>query len=66
LPTDSAFHLLAHTGRGKILNDFNNVPLTANSSAREMKIDQLVNGGGSTTIHVRVEKGDIKIAEANP
>ena len=66
LPTDSAFHLLAHAGRGKILNDFNNVPLTANSSAREMKIDQIINGGGSTTINVRVEKGDIKIAEANP
>jgi hypothetical protein len=66
LPTDSAFHLLAHAGRGKILNDFNNVPLTANSSAREMKIDQIINGGGSTTINVLVEKGDIKIAEANP
>ena len=66
LPTESAFHLLAHAGRGKILNDFNNVPLTANSSAREMKIDQIINGGGSTTINVRVEKGDIKIAEANP
>jgi hypothetical protein len=66
LPTDSAFHLLAHAGRGKILNDFNNVPLTANSSAREMKIDQIINGGGSTTINVRAEKGDIKIAEANP
>ena len=66
LPTDSAFHLLAHAGRGKILNDFNNVPLTANSSAREMKIDQIINGGGSTRLNVRVEKGDIKIAEANP
>ena len=66
LPTESALHLLAHAGRGKILNDFNNVPLTANSSAREMKIDQIINGGGSTTINVRVEKGDIKIAEANP
>ena len=66
LPTDSAFHLLAHAGRGKILNDFNNVPLTANSSPGEMKIDQIINGGGSTTINVRVEKGDIKIAEANP
>ena len=66
LPTDSALHLLAHAGRGKILNDFNNVPLSANASAREMKIDQIINGGGSTTINVRVEKGDIKIAEANP
>jgi hypothetical protein len=31
-----------------------------------MKIDQIIDGGGSTTINVRVEKGDIKIAEANP
>ncbi len=32
----------------------------------EMKIDQIVNGGGAATINVRVEKGNIKIAEANP
>jgi hypothetical protein len=31
-----------------------------------MKLDQIVNGGGSATFNVRVEKGDIKIAEANP
>lgn len=66
LPSEAAFHLLARAAHGKIANDFNNVPLTANSSAREMKIDQIVNGGGSATINVRVEKGNIKIAEANP
>ena len=66
LPSEAAFHLLARAVHGKIVNDFNNVPLTANSSAREMKIDQIVNGGGSATINVRVEKGNIKIAEANP
>jgi hypothetical protein len=66
LPTDAGFHLLARAAHGKIANDFNNVPLTANSSARETKIDQIVNGGGSATINVRVEKGNIKIAEANP
>ena len=66
LPTEAGFQLLAHTGHGKIANDFNNLPVSANSSAREMKIDQIVNGGGSTTINVRVEKGNIKIAEANP
>jgi hypothetical protein len=66
LPSDSAFHLLADVKHGKIANDFNNVALTTNSSAREMKIDQIVNGGGSTTINVQVEKGNIKIAEANP
>jgi hypothetical protein len=31
-----------------------------------MKIDQIINGGGTATINVRVDKGDIKIAEANP
>lgn len=66
LPTDSAFHLLAHTARGKISNDFSNVPLTANSASQEMNIDQIVNSGGSATINLRVDKGDIKIAEANP
>jgi hypothetical protein len=66
LPTEAGFHLLARASHGKIANDFNNVPLTANSSAREMNIDQIINGGGAATINVRVEKGDIKIAEANP
>ena len=66
LPTEAGFHLLARAARGKIVNDFNNVPLTANSSPQEMKIDQLINGGSSATIDIRVEKGDIKIGEANP
>jgi hypothetical protein len=66
LPTDAGFHLLARATHGKIANDFNNVPLTANSSAREMKIDEIVNGGGSATIRIRVDKGNIKVAEANP
>ena len=66
LPSEAAFHLLARAAHGKIANDFNNLPLTANSSAREMKIDQIINGGGAATINVRVEKGNIKIAEANP
>jgi hypothetical protein len=66
LPTDAGFHLVARAAHGKIANDFNNVPLTANSSAREMKIDQIINGGGSATIQVRVDRGNIKIAEANP
>jgi len=66
LPTEAAFHLLAHAVHGKIANDFNDLPLPAKSSARGMTIDQIVNGGGSATINLRVEKGDIKIAEANP
>jgi hypothetical protein len=66
LPTDAGFHLLARAAHGKIANDFNNVPLTANSSAPAMNVDQIINGGGAATINIRVEKGDIKVAEANP
>ena len=66
LPSDAGFHLLARAAHGKIANDFNHVPVFANSSGSKMKIDQIVNGGGSTTINVQVEKGNIKIAEANP
>ena len=66
LPTEAAFHLFAEASRGKIANDFHDLPVSANSSARGMKIDQMINGGGSAMIRVQVGKGDIKIAEANP
>ncbi len=66
LPSDSAFRLLADVKHGKIANDFNNLPVSAHSSGSEMKIDQIINGGGSATIQIRVDKGNIKIAEANP
>jgi hypothetical protein len=66
LPSEARFHLLARAAQGKIANDFNNVPVSAHPSGSEMKVDQIINGGGSATINVRVEKGDITIAEANP
>jgi hypothetical protein len=66
LPTEAAVHLLAHAVHGKIANDFNELPLPDRSSARGMIIDQMVNRARSATINVQVEKGDIKIAEANP
>jgi len=66
LPTAAGFHLLARAPHGRIDNDFDNAPVSANSSAWGMNIDQIINGGGSATIEVRVEKGDIKVAEANP
>jgi hypothetical protein len=66
LPSNAGLHLLARTTRGKIANDFNDVPLIANSSGSEMKIDEMVNGGGPATINIRVDRGNIKIAEANP
>src|SRR5262245_11771664 len=66
LPTGAAFYLLAHAAHGKIANDFNNVPVPTTGSAKVMNVDQVVNGGGQGTIDIRVEKGNIKIAEANP
>jgi hypothetical protein len=66
LPTESAFHLLAHAANGRISNDFNRVPLTQNSSAGGMKVDQIVNGGGSAVLDIRVDNGRIKVGEANP
>jgi hypothetical protein len=66
LPSEAAFHLLARAAHGKIANDFNNLPVAAHSSGSEMNVDQIVNGGGSAIINVRVDKGNIKIAEANP
>src|SRR5437763_7146837 len=54
LPTAAAFQLLAYAAHGKIANDFNNLPVSANSSSQEMKIDQIINGGGQATVEVRV------------
>ena len=66
LPSDAAFHLFADTANGKIANDFSDLPISANASGRAMKIDQLINGGGSAAIKVRVGNGNIRIGEANP
>jgi hypothetical protein len=66
LPSESAFHLFLEAAHGQISNDFNNVPISNNPSARGMKIDQIINGGSSATIQIRIDKGNIKIAEANP
>jgi len=65
LPTDAAFHLLAEAAQGKIANDFNNLPVSASAVGKGMKVDQVVNGG-QTTIEIKVERGNIKITEANP
>lgn len=66
LPTDAAFRLLAHAAHGKIANDFNNVASSQNSSAPGTNIDEVINGGGSATIQIRLGRGNIKIGEANP
>jgi hypothetical protein len=66
LPSDSAFHLVAETARGKIGNDFDNLAVERTASAAPAKIDMLVNGGGQAAIKMRAADGDIKIVEANP
>lgn len=66
LPSDAAFHLFADAAHGKIANDFSNLTISANSSGSAMKIDQIINGGGSAAIKIRVGNGNIRIGEANP
>ena len=64
IPTDAAFHLIAHTATGKIANDF------AEKEQRRPepvnKIDVLVGGGGKTTFQFETQDGNVKIAEHNP
>jgi hypothetical protein len=65
-PSDAAFHLLADATHGKVANDFNDLPISAHPSGDGMKVDQIINGGGQASIEIRIEKGNIKIGEANP
>lgn len=65
-PSDAAFHLLAAVTHGNVVNDFNDVPLSAPPFADGMKVDQIINGGGQAAVEVRVEEGNIRIGEANP
>ncbi|HYR22059.1 MAG TPA: DUF4097 family beta strand repeat-containing protein [Chthoniobacterales bacterium] len=64
IPSDAAFHLIAHTATGKIANDF------AEKEQRHAepvnKIDMLVGGGGKTTFQFETQDGNIKISEHNP
>ena len=64
IPSDAAFHLIAHTATGKIANDF------AEKEDRHPepinKIDMLANGGGKTTFQFENQDGNIKISEHNP
>jgi hypothetical protein len=66
LPSDAAFHLLAKTAHGKMSNDFKSPRVAEAASAAGMKVDRAVNGGGETTIKIRVAEGNINIVEANP
>ena len=64
IPSDAAFHLVAHTATGKIANDF------AEKEERRAepvdKIDTMVAGGGKTTFQFETQDGNIKISEHNP
>jgi DUF4097 and DUF4098 domain-containing protein YvlB len=64
IPTEAAFHLIAHTATGKIANDF------AEKEQRRTepinKVDMLVGGGGKTTFQFETQDGNVKIAQHNP
>ena len=64
IPTEAAFHLIAHTATGKIANDF-----AAKEQRRTEpinKVDMLVGGGGKTTFQFETQDGNVKIAQHNP
>jgi len=64
IPSDAAFHLIAHTATGKIANDF------AEKEDRHAepisKIDMLVGGDAKATFQFETQDGNVKIAEHNP
>lgn len=66
LPSDAAFQLLAKAAHGKMFNDFKSPRVAEAASTAGMKVDGAVNGGGETTIKIRVAEGNINIVEANP
>lgn len=64
IPSDAAFHLIAHTATGKIANDFAEQEQRHAESIN--KIDMLVAGGGKTTFQFETQDGNVKISEHNP
>jgi len=66
VPSDAAFHLLAEAAQGKIVTDFETTALERPASGAGLKTDTRVNGGSEAAIKIRVDKGNIKIVEANP
>ena len=66
VPTGAAFHLLAEAAQGKIVSDFETTALESPASGAGIKTDTRVNGGSKATMKIRVDKGNIKIVEANP
>ena len=64
IPSEAAFHLIAHTATGKIANDFEEKE--QRHAELTNKIDIMVGGGDKTTFQFETEDGNIKIAEHNP
>jgi DUF4097 and DUF4098 domain-containing protein YvlB len=64
IPSDAAFHLIAHTATGKIGNDF---AQPENRHAEPISnIDIQVGDGGKATLEFETQDGNIKISEHNP
>ena len=64
IPSDAAFHLIAHTATGQIGNDFEE---KENRHAELVnKIDMMVGGESKTTFQFETDDGNIKILEHNP
>src|SRR5262249_2260413 len=64
LPSDAAFHMVAHTATGNIGNDFEE---QANRHAElENKVDMVVGDDPKTFFQIEASDGNIKISEHNP
>jgi DUF4097 and DUF4098 domain-containing protein YvlB len=64
LPSEAAFHLIAHTETGQIANDFEEKEQRRAEPVN--KIDMMVGGESKTTFQFENRDGNIKISEHNP
>ncbi len=64
IPGEAAFHLSAEAPSGRISNDFSEKEERHSEPPR--KIDISVHGGGNTSLSIRAESGNVRIAETNP
>ena len=64
IPSEAAFHLIAHTETGQIGNDFE--PKEQRHAESVKKIDMMVGDETKTTFQFENQDGNIKISEHNP
>jgi DUF4097 and DUF4098 domain-containing protein YvlB len=64
IPSEAAFHLLAHTATGQIGNDFE--PKENRHAEAVTKIDMMIGDGGKATFQFENQDGNVKISEHNP